>query len=110
MECRECKKVKALISTGKMKPAGLHLFNSRTDKEGYSSESRNVPLAKEYEEEIKANQKAWLFLTNLAPSYKRDSIWWVMSAKREETRLKRLQILIDSSEVGLKIPMFRNKK
>ena len=104
------KKVRELIATGKMKPAGLHLFNSRTDKEGYSAESRNVPLAKEYEEEVKANQSAWLFLTNLAPSYKRDSIWWVMSAKREETRLKRLRILIDSSEAGLKIPMLRSKK
>jgi len=104
------KKVKALISAGKMKPAGLHLFNSRTDKEGYSAESRNVSLAKEYEEKIKANKSAWLFLTNLAPSYKRDSIWWVMSAKKEETRLKRLSILIESSEACLKIPMLRSKK
>ncbi len=101
------KKVNALISTGKMRPAGLHLFNNRTDKEGYSSETRNVLLDKKYEEKIKENEKAWLFLTDLAPSYKRDSIWWVMSAKREETRLKRLNILIDSSESGLKIPMLR---
>lgn len=103
------KKVKALIQLGKMKPAGLHLYNNRSDAQGYSSEDRNVPLATEYEEQIKANQPAWLFLTNLAPSYKRDSIWWVMSAKREETRLKRLGILIASSEAGLKIPMFRKK-
>jgi len=88
------KKVKALIQLKKMKPAGIHLFNNRTDAQGYSSESKNVPLAKEYEEQIKGNQSAWLFLTNLAPSYKRDSIWWVMSAKKEETRLKRLGILI----------------
>lgn len=104
------KKVNALISNGKMRPAGLHLFNNRTDKEGYSSETRNVLLDKKYEEKIKENQKAWLFLTDLAPSYKRESIWWVMSAKREETRLKRLAILIDSSESGLKIPMLQKKK
>lgn len=103
------KKVKALIQLGKMQPAGMHLFNNRTDAQGYSSEQRNVPLAKEYEEQLKANKSAWLFFTRLAPSYKRDSIWWVMSAKKEETRLKRLGVLIASSEVGLKIQMLRKK-
>jgi uncharacterized protein YdeI (YjbR/CyaY-like superfamily) len=102
-------KVKALIKLGKMKPAGMQLFNNRSDVQGYSSEQRNVPFAKEYEEKIKANQPAWLFFTNLAPSYKRDSIWWVMSAKKEETRLKRLGILITSSEALLKIPTLRKK-
>ena len=104
------KKVKALIQLGKMKPAGMHVFNNRTDAQGYSSEQRNVQLTREYEEHLKANPPAWLFFTNLAPSYKRDSIWWVMSAKKEETRLKRLGILIASSAAGLKIPTLRKKK
>jgi len=103
------KKVKALVQLGKMKPAGMHLFNNRSDAKGYFSEQRNVPLAREYEEQIKANQTAWLFFTNLAPSYKRDSIWWVMSAKKEETQLRRLGILIASSEAGLKIPTLQKK-
>lgn len=103
------KKVEALIQLGKMKPSGMHVFNNRSNIQGYSSEDRNVQLAKEYEEQIKANQPAWLFLTNLAPSYKRDSIWWVMSAKKKETRLRRLGILIASSETGLKIPTLRKK-
>ena len=102
-------KVKALIQLGKMKPAGMHLFNNRIDAQGYSSEQRNMPLAREYEEQIKENRTAWLFFTNLAPSYKRDSIWWVMSAKKEETRLRRLGILITSSKAGLKIPTLRKK-
>ena len=103
------KKVKALIQLGKMKPAGMHVFNNRSDAQGYSSEQRSVQLAREYEKQIKANQPAWQFFTNLAPSYKRDSIWWVMSAKKEETRLRRLGILIASSETGLKIPTLRTK-
>jgi uncharacterized protein YdeI (YjbR/CyaY-like superfamily) len=102
-------KVKALVTLGKMKPAGMYLFNNRADVQGYSSEQRNVKLTKEYEKQIKVNQSAWLFFINLAPSYKRDSIWWVMSAKKEETRLKRLSILIASSEEALKIPMLRKK-
>ena len=103
------KKVKALIQLGKMKPAGLHLFDNRSDAQGYSVEHRNVPLSREYEEQIKVNQSAWIFFSNLAPSYKRDSIWWVMSAKKEETRLRRLGILISSSEDRLKIPTLRKK-
>ena len=104
------KKVKELIQLGKMKPAGIHVFNNRANAQGYSSEQRNVQLAREYEEQIKENRPAWLFFTNLAPSYKRDSIWWVMSAKKEETRSKRLGILIASSEAGLKIPTLRKKQ
>jgi len=104
------KKVEALIPLGKMKPAGMHVFNNRSDVQGYTSEDRNVPLAEEYKAQIRANQPAWQFLTNLAPSYKRDSIWWVMSAKKEETRLRRLDVLIESSEAGLKIPSLRKKQ
>jgi uncharacterized protein YdeI (YjbR/CyaY-like superfamily) len=104
------KKVKALIALGKMKPAGLHAFNNRSDTKGYSSEDRNVPLAVEYEEQLKANQSAWQFFVQLAPSYKRDTIFWVMSAKKEETRIKRLDIVITSSEEGLKIPSLRKKQ
>ncbi|MBL4807298.1 MAG: YdeI/OmpD-associated family protein [Rhodobacteraceae bacterium] len=103
------KKVEALISLGKMKPAGLQLFINRTDVRGYSSENRNVPLARVYENQIRANSFAWTNFCNLAPSYKRDSIWWVMSAKREETRLRRLGILIASSEEGQKIPLLQKK-
>ena len=103
------KKVKALIKSGKMRPAGMHVFENRNDEQGYSYEQRNASLAKEYEEQIKNNPAAWLFFNDLAPSYKRESIWWVMSAKREETRLRRLRILIASSEAGLKIPNLRKK-
>ncbi len=102
-------KVKALIPLGKMRPAGMHVFNKRTDEQGYSAAHRNASLTSEYEEQIKANQTAWQFFTNLAPSYKRNSIWWVMDAKKEETRLRRLGILITSSEAGLKIPTLRKK-
>ncbi len=100
-------KVKALIQFGKMRPEGMHVFNNRIDAQGYYSEQRNVDLAKEYEVQIKANQTAWLFFTNVAPSSKRDSIWWVMSAKKEETRLRRLGILIALSEEGIKIPILQ---
>ena len=103
------KKVEKLIQEGRMKPEGLHLFNLRSDTKGYSAADRNVELRADYELLIKANAKAWTFLENLAPSYRRDSIWWVMSAKREDTCMRRLGVLIESCEQGLKIPMLRKK-
>jgi len=103
------RKVEQLIVLGKMKPAGLKLFEARTDREGYTSESRRVPLDPAFEAEIKANPAAWRYFCELAPSCKRDSIWWVMSAKREETRARRLGVLIASSEAGDRIPTLRKK-
>lgn len=93
-------KVNKLIGLNQMKPEGLLVFNQRKDPVGYSSISRNVELIKEYEEKIKENQQSWDFFNQLPPSYKRDSIWWVMSAKKEETRLRRLNRLIVSWEEG----------
>lgn len=104
------KKANGLLQLGRMKPAVLRLFDARTYAQGYTSKDRTVTLSKEYEKQIRANKPAWAFLSNLAPSYRRDSIWWVMSAKKEETRAKRLGILIASFEVGLRIPNLRKKK
>ena len=103
-------KVEKLLRQGLMQPEGIKIFNSRSDKKGYTVQHRNVPLSKEYQNRLKENPPAWEFFSRLAPSYKRDSIWWIMSAKREETRLKRLNILIESSEKGLKIPSLRKNE
>lgn len=106
------KKVNDLKALGLMKDPGLAAFEKRDEKrtETYAYEQKNVKLPTEFEDKIKANEKAWQFFEQLAPSYKRTSIWWVISAKREETRSKRLNILIQSSEEGLKIPSLRRKK
>lgn len=93
-------KVENLIELGHMRSEGLVLFNQRKDQTGYSSASRNVDLKKEYEDDIKKNSSAWAFFNQLPASYKRDSIWWIMTAKKEETQLRRLHRLIDSWEKG----------
>ncbi len=104
------KKIKELIDLGLMKREGLKLYNERSSKEGYSVKDRNVELSKEFFKKIKSHKSAWKFFNNLAPSYRRDSIWWVMSAKKEETRLRRLNVLITSSEAEFKIPSLRKKQ
>jgi hypothetical protein len=96
-----------IIDAGKIKPAGLQLFHARSDKKGYTSQSRNLLLDPAFEAQLMADETAWAFFTNLTTSYKRESIWWVMSAKREGTRQKRFSILLASSHDGLTIPSLR---
>lgn len=106
------KKVEALTKAGLMMPAGLAAYDKKTAELSkiYSYERANIQLAPAYLAELKANQQAWDFFEKLAPSYKKNSIFWVMRAKREETRLRRLAILIQSCDEGMKIPLLRSKK
>jgi uncharacterized protein YdeI (YjbR/CyaY-like superfamily) len=82
-----------------MKPAGLKAFEARDEKRAgiYSYEGRDIPMASAYLRKLKANRKAWEYFSNAAPSYRRTATYWVMSAKKEETRLRRLQQLIETS-------------
>ena len=91
-----------LTEQGRMLPAGIEAFERRTaDNTGiYSFEQETVELAPAYERELKANAKAWEFFSSKPPSYRRPAINWVMSAKREETRLRRLATLIEDSAEG----------
>jgi uncharacterized protein YdeI (YjbR/CyaY-like superfamily) len=100
------KRIKELIKLGLVKPAGLEVFKNRDAKkdEQYSFEQQKVELPKTFEKKIKANSKVWEYFIKLPPYAKRLSTWWVISAKREETKLKRLDILIQCSEEGRKIP------
>lgn len=101
--------VERLKADGRMHPAGLRAYRQRNvEKSAQASyEQEEVSLKKEYEDKIRANPKAWAFFQELAPGYTRTSIHWVMSAKKEKTRQRRLQILIESCEKGQKIPLLR---
>jgi uncharacterized protein YdeI (YjbR/CyaY-like superfamily) len=99
------KKAEELIKLGIMKPEGLALFNQRTDKNSkvYSYENPAVTLDKSYEKKFRTNKQAWKFFQSTAPSYQKTTTRWVMSAKQEETRLKRLNELISDCAAGKKI-------
>jgi uncharacterized protein YdeI (YjbR/CyaY-like superfamily) len=90
------KKAEELINLGLMKPEGLKLFNLRKEIKSkiYSYENPLVNFNKSYLKIFKANIKAWNFFQSMAPSYQKTTTRWVMSAKQEETRLKRLNELI----------------
>ncbi len=101
--------VEELIEQEKMKAPGLKAYERRDEKNSRqaSFEQDSVELKKEYRDQIKENEKAWTFFQELAPGYTQTSVHWVMSAKREDTRLRRLKTLIESCENGEKIPLLQ---
>ncbi len=99
-------RAKELIHLNLMAPPGLEAFNKRDEKrtQRYSFEQKNVRLGPAYERRLRANKKAWTFFHSLAPSTRKPSMWWVMSAKKEETQRRRLDVLITASAQGQLIP------
>jgi uncharacterized protein YdeI (YjbR/CyaY-like superfamily) len=107
------RRAKELISLGHMQPAGLKAFEQRTDERSaiYSYEQRqSAKLSGPFEKQFRANKKAWEFFQAQAPWYQRVATFWVVSAKKEETRLKRLVNLIKDSENQLTIPPLTRPK
>jgi uncharacterized protein YdeI (YjbR/CyaY-like superfamily) len=94
-------KVARLREAGPMRPAGLAAFERRSDdKTGVYSFERETKLDPEYEERLRANEAAAEYFDSRPPWYRRTAIHLVMSAKREETRLRRLERLIEDSAAG----------
>jgi uncharacterized protein YdeI (YjbR/CyaY-like superfamily) len=108
------KRVAELKKMGLMHPAGLKAFEKRADDKSaiYSYEQRKkASLGEEYEKQFRARKKAWEFFQAQPAWYRRTASWWVISAKKEETRLKRLTTLIEDSERGRTIaPLTRPAK
>ena len=99
------KRVGELSRLGLMHPSGIKIFNRR-DKEKikqYIIERKIQTLDKSYIQIFQKQEKAWNFFLSQAPSYQKLASLWVMSAKKEETRLRRLNILIEDSENNRKL-------
>jgi uncharacterized protein YdeI (YjbR/CyaY-like superfamily) len=98
------KRVEELTRLGRMHPAGLRAYEARDPSRTYSYERKeDQKLDPAYEAKLKANKKAWTFFQAQPPYYRRIASLWVMDAKKEETRLKRLATLIDDSAHGRRI-------
>jgi len=106
-------RAKELTRLGRMQPAGLAAFEARQDDRSalYSYEQRHSPtLEPEHERQFRANEEAWDFFQEQAAWYRKAAAWWVMSAKKDGTRCKRLATLIDDSAHGRTIgPLTRRR-
>lgn len=101
------RRVGELIAAGRMKLPGTRAFAARgADEAGYSYEHRARGLDPAYEKALRANARAWTHFQSRPPWYRRTAGWWVMSAKKEETRQRRLATLVAHCERGLTLPQF----
>ncbi|EEF62261.1 YdeI/OmpD-associated family protein [Pedosphaera parvula] len=105
------KRVEALKELGRMQATGLQAFARRDPARSgiYSFENAERKLEAAAEKRFKANRKAWEFFRAQAPWYQRTASWWVMSAKREETKSRRLEQLIQDSEKGQRLAHLARK-
>jgi uncharacterized protein YdeI (YjbR/CyaY-like superfamily) len=104
---RNVERVRVLTEEGRMRPAGLAAFERRSeDGTGvYSFDRKDEPaLTGDQTRRFKANAKAWKWFNAQAPSYRRTATHWVSSAKKEETRERRLAQLIEDSAAGRTVP------
>jgi uncharacterized protein YdeI (YjbR/CyaY-like superfamily) len=104
--------VNRLIAEGLMEPAGMAAFERRSvERVGpYSFENKDVTLDEAHEREFKKDRAAWRFFESQPPGYRRTAAWYVVSAKKEETRQKRLARLIADSGAGRRIGMLENAR
>jgi len=102
-------KVAKLKEAGLMRPAGLAAFEKRSEEKTgvYSFERESAALPPEYEQRLRANPAAAEYFDRKPPWYRRTAAHWVVSAKREETRLRRLAQLIEDSAAGLDVKPLR---
>ena len=100
-------KVRRLEAAGKMTAAGRAAFERRRDDRVavYSYEQRYQatfePVA---ERRFKANRRAWSYWQDQTPSYRASATYWAVSAKKPQTRERRLTKLIEDSEAGRTVP------
>jgi uncharacterized protein YdeI (YjbR/CyaY-like superfamily) len=96
------KNVEKLTKENRMQPAGLKAFAARKEYRSgiYSYEQRSPELVEPYLGKLKRNKEAWKFFQAQPPYYRKVMNWWVVSAKQEETRLKRVAKLIEESAAG----------
>ncbi len=105
------KRATQLSKLGLMQPAGLEAFALRDPKRSgvYSFESAPRELSAFYKTKFRANKKAWEYFQQQPPGYQRLACYWVTSAKREETRRRRLNQLVSESGEGRRLGVVTGK-
>lgn len=103
---RNIERYEILEREGRIHPAGKASYSSRDDERSgiYSYEQRPERLPKDLEKPLRANKAAWKFYQSQPPWYRRAANWWIVSAKRDSTKRKRLAKLIEDSAAGRTIP------
>ncbi len=99
------RRVGVLTNEKRMQPAGQAAFSARVEKKSgiYAYEQRSENLPELYARRFRQNKRAWAFFVTQPPSYRKTLSWWVLSAKQEATRERRLAKLIAESARGQRL-------
>jgi uncharacterized protein YdeI (YjbR/CyaY-like superfamily) len=99
------KRANELARQKQMRPSGLKAFAARIENKSgiYSYEQRSTELSEPYAKLLKRNKAAWNFFEKQPPSYRKMIGWWIISAKKEQTRMARLAKLISESAKGKRL-------
>jgi uncharacterized protein YdeI (YjbR/CyaY-like superfamily) len=103
------RRIEALLVEKRVRPAGRAAYEHRSEaKSGiYAYEQReNAALSEEQQNEFRRHKTAWKFFESQPPSYRKVVTWWVISAKQEATRARRLAQLIEYSKKGERLPQY----
>lgn len=96
-----------LLQENRIQPAGIAAYarkkNTHSGLYSFEQNPEQIVLPEEFERQFKSRKTAWSFFQQSAPSIRKASIWWVVSAKQETTRLRRLTELIRCCEEGKKL-------
>jgi uncharacterized protein YdeI (YjbR/CyaY-like superfamily) len=99
------RRAQELIDEGSMRPAGLAAFDARDERRSaiYAHEQSKAVFPEDLAARFQEFKEAWTFFQSQPPSYRQPATWWVISARREETRIRRLERLIDVSANGKRL-------
>ena len=106
---RNFERVEALRAAGCMRPPGLAAYAHRNKhpQSGYTVGDRPTEFPAEIARRFQAHLSAWDFYNAQPPGYRKQTVFWVTSARREATRERRLAQLIEDSVNGLRIQQLR---
>jgi uncharacterized protein YdeI (YjbR/CyaY-like superfamily) len=105
------KRAKQLAAEGRMTPAGRAAFEQRKSAQGvYSFESKPADFPEAMKRRFQSNAKAFAFWSAQPPGYRRTATFWVLAAKQEATRERRLDVVIACSARGERIPLLAPAK
>jgi uncharacterized protein YdeI (YjbR/CyaY-like superfamily) len=98
------KHVERLQKEGRMAEPGLKIYALRDPKRTgiYAFENRPKEFSPVYEKKFRANKGAWDYFQTIPPSLRNNYVFWVMGGKKEDTQLRRLDLLIESCAKGVR--------
>ena len=105
-------KMAELEASGRLHPAGRRAFEERDRRKdaSYSYESPPRELPPDWLARLEADADAWTYWQHETPSYRRTATHWVLSAKRPETRERRLATIIGDSAAGRRVKQFIDRR